>query len=90
MVAVYPPEMITPVETVVRAIEGFIADPTVTGQVAECSALDVIYRPAMPFGNRASEYVIKGEYRNLIDVDVLFKDAEEKGKKYVGMAGRDE
>jgi hypothetical protein len=86
LVALYPKDLITPVETVVKVIERFINELSITGHEAECSALDVIHRPVMPLGNKASEYIIRGGYRSLINIDVLFKDAEEKGKAYTAMA----
>ena len=42
---VCPPEFLTPVSTVVKAIEGFINDSSVTGQAAECSGEKIYYRP---------------------------------------------
>jgi hypothetical protein len=49
---VCPPEFQTPVATVVKAIEGFINDSSVTGQAAECSGENVYYRPMHEYSDK--------------------------------------
>jgi NAD(P)-dependent dehydrogenase (short-subunit alcohol dehydrogenase family) len=61
-----PKEYITPVGTIVRAIEGFIDDQSVTGEVAECSGEEIFYRPVTSFSNKGSEWVMTGGLKFLM------------------------
>lgn len=47
-----PPEFQTPISTVVKAIEGFLNDSSVTGQAAECSGENVYYRPMHEYSDK--------------------------------------
>jgi 15-hydroxyprostaglandin dehydrogenase (NAD) len=85
IVDVVPKEILTPYTTIVRAIQGFIADPTVTGQVAECSGSDVLYRPVLPYGNQASEYMVEANYQNLVSLEEMMQDSAEKGRQLDAM-----
>ena len=77
---VLPEDMITPADTIVSAIKGFLAAPESTGIVAECSGKDIIYRDAPSYGNRQSEYFAEGQYKSLINEDEIMRDSAEKGK----------
>ena len=67
-----PQEMQTPTSTIVKAIDGFLADSSITGQAAECSGSEVHYRPAYTHVNDAAKYLLEGSYVGKIDrVDVL-------------------
>jgi NAD(P)-dependent dehydrogenase (short-subunit alcohol dehydrogenase family) len=49
---------ITPTSTIAKAINGFLADDTLTGKVAECSGQDIIYRPSFEPPNEAAKYML--------------------------------
>lgn len=86
LVAAYPKDMLTPTETIVRAVEGFLNDDGVTGQAAECSGVEIHYRPVLPFSNEAAEYIVSGKYVELgIDGEEIMRESEEKGKKFERM-----
>jgi hypothetical protein len=85
IVDVVPKYVITPYTTIVRGIQAFISDPTITGQVAECSGSDVIYRPVLPYGNEASEYMVEAKYQNLVTLEEMMRDSAEKGEMLNGM-----
>ena len=70
-----PKEYITPVGTIARAIEGFIDDQSVTGEVAECSGEDIFYRPVTSFSNKGSEWVMTGGLKSLLQA------GEEQGEQ---------
>jgi 15-hydroxyprostaglandin dehydrogenase (NAD) len=85
IVDVVPKYVITPYTTIVRAIQAFISDPTITGQVAECSSSDIIYRPVLTYGNEASEYMVEAKYQNLVTLEEMMRDSAEKGEMLNGM-----
>ncbi|KAJ9612021.1 hypothetical protein H2200_003616 [Cladophialophora chaetospira] len=51
-------EMVTPTSTVVKAINTFLEDRTVTGQAVECSGPDLIYRPSFEPENEAARLML--------------------------------
>lgn len=57
---------ITPAATIVKAIEGFIEDQSITGQVAECSGDDIFYRDGHAFSNEGSKWVMTGGLKGLL------------------------
>jgi 15-hydroxyprostaglandin dehydrogenase (NAD) len=56
MPQVCPPDFITPISTVVKAIEGFLSDSSVTGQAAECSGENIYYRPMHEYSDKGMHY----------------------------------
>lgn len=61
-----PNEYITPAATIVKAIEGFIDDQSITGQVAECSGEEIYYRDGNAFSNEGSKWVMTGGLKKLL------------------------
>ncbi|KIV91480.1 hypothetical protein PV10_06015 [Exophiala mesophila] len=61
-----PKEYITPAATIVKAIERFIDDPSITGQVAECSGEEIFYRDGHAFSNEGSKWVMTGGLKRLL------------------------
>ena len=51
-------DMLTPKSTIVKAINNFISDKSLTGQVAECSGPDIIYRSCNEPENEAAKYML--------------------------------
>jgi 15-hydroxyprostaglandin dehydrogenase (NAD) len=62
-----PQEFITPSATVVRAVESFIADQSLTGQVVECSGQELFYHPTPTFSNPGTEWVMTGGVKRILD-----------------------
>jgi 15-hydroxyprostaglandin dehydrogenase (NAD) len=62
LIALAPPEYLTPKSTIVRAVTGFIDDDSLTGQVAECSLGNVHYREQPEFGDDGAEYVMTNKF----------------------------
>lgn len=83
MVDAFPKDKLTPISTIIKAVEGFINDDSVTGQVAECSGLNVYYVPVKAFPDEEAEYVIGGKFMQDITIqpDLLAKDSIEKGER---------
>ncbi|KIW71279.1 hypothetical protein PV04_03462 [Phialophora macrospora] len=76
-----PAHMKTPMSTIMRAFSDIVHDQANTsGQVLEASGPDVIPKDPPPYGNDATEYIVELRYRDLIDVGVLAKHGEERGK----------
>ena len=83
LIDAFPKDRLTPISTIVKAVEGFLNDDSVTGQAAECSGENVYYRPAYSFVDDNADYLVGGKFAKdiVIDIDVLAKDSIEKGKK---------
>lgn len=58
LMAVSPPEYVTPKSTIVRAVTSFVDDDSLTGQVAECSINNIHYRKQPEWGDDAAEYIM--------------------------------
>ncbi|OCT54855.1 hypothetical protein CLCR_02998 [Cladophialophora carrionii] len=74
-------DMITPRSTIVKAINNFLADDSLTGQVAECSGQDVIYRPSYEPENEAARYMLAlqdGKVAAKIDLAEMGRHAKVK------------
>ena len=82
MIDAFPKDKLTPISTILKVVEGFINDDSVTGQVAECSGLNVYYIPVKPYPDKEAEYLISGKFAQDINIDrqALAKDAIKKGK----------
>ena len=83
-------DMITPTSTIVKAINGFLSDEALTGQVAECSGPDVIYRPSYEPENDAARYMLKlqdGKVPAKIDLQGIQSYAKAKKAYYATMEG---
>lgn len=55
-----PKEHVTPLTTVVQAVEGFINDDSLQGQAAECSAQSITYRPQLEYADEATKFIYSG------------------------------
>lgn len=44
-----------------------IDDPSITGQVAECSGHEIFDRGVLPFSNKGSEWTMTGGLRALLE-----------------------
>jgi 15-hydroxyprostaglandin dehydrogenase (NAD) len=82
-----PREMVTWASTMVKAINEFLADDTITGQAAECSGEDVIYREPYKPENEAARYMLSGKWIGDADGKEIQKHVEEKAKCYDVMEG---
>ena len=58
LMAVSPPEWVTPKSTIVRAVTGFVDNDSLTGQVAECSVENIHYRKQPEWGDDGSKYIM--------------------------------
>ena len=81
LVDAFPPEMLTPISTIVQAIDEIIDNPSISGQAAECSGSEVLYRPFMPYGNEAAEYLQAGKYQDQVDRRSLALHSQVKGRE---------
>ena len=66
LIAICPAEYITPTSTVVRAVQQFLDDDTLTGQVAECSGEAIHHRSQPEWGDDMAEYVMGPGLRALM------------------------
>jgi hypothetical protein len=82
-----PHEMVTWVSTIVKAINAFLADDSITGQSAECSGEDVIYRQPYEPENEAARYMLSGKWIESADGEELQKHKGEKARCYNVMEG---
>ena len=87
LIDAFPKDRITPISTIVRAVEQFIADDSITGQAAECSGDEIHYRPAYSFSDDNADYLVSGKFAKeiIIDPHVLAIDCIEKGKNFDAM-----
>jgi len=83
-----PKEHITPLATIVRAVEAFINDDSLQGKVAECSAESITYRPPNEYRDEATKYIYSGAAFHAADKEVLAKQmAEMKNILATSLAG---
>jgi 15-hydroxyprostaglandin dehydrogenase (NAD) len=61
LMAVAPPEYVTPRSTIVQAVVGFVEDDTQSGQVAECSVDKIHYRQQPEWGDDAAEWIMSNK-----------------------------
>jgi NAD(P)-dependent dehydrogenase (short-subunit alcohol dehydrogenase family) len=80
-----PPELVTWPSTMVKAINQFLADDSITGEAAECSGTDVIYRPAYKPENEAAKFMTSGAAFASVDFAQIQQHTEEKAKHYTIM-----
>ena len=66
LIAICPAEYITPTSTIVRAVQQFLDDETLTGQVAECSGEAIHHRSQPEWGDDMAEYVMGPGLRALM------------------------
>ena len=66
IMAICPPEYITPPSTVVRAVQQFLDDDTLTGQVAECSGEAIHHRKQPEYGDEKAEFIMGEGFRNIM------------------------
>jgi len=87
LVDAFPKDRLTPVSTIVKAVEQFLADDSITGQAAECSGEAIHYRPAYKPVDDNAEYLIGGGFMKdiTIDRDVMLHESIERGKKLDGL-----
>jgi 15-hydroxyprostaglandin dehydrogenase (NAD) len=65
----FPKDRLTPISTIVRAVEEFLADGKITGQAAECSGENIHYRPAHAWSDDNAEYLAGGKFAKEINID---------------------
>ncbi|KAH7113629.1 hypothetical protein EDB81DRAFT_768055 [Dactylonectria macrodidyma] len=82
-----PPDMVTPVSTVLRGFKSIVSDDSMTGQVIECSGNEIFHRRALPYANSVAEYLCGGKYKELVDPDEFAKHAAQRGARLKGMSG---
>ena len=87
MIDAWPKDRLTPISTIVKAIEEFLADDEITGQVAECSGEKIHYRSGHSPSDDNADYLISGRFAKEISIDrnVLATDSLEKGKQMDAM-----
>jgi 15-hydroxyprostaglandin dehydrogenase (NAD) len=79
---------ITPTSTVVKAINTFLNDRSLNGQIAECSGEDLIYRHSFEPENEAAKNMLSlrdGAARAEFDTKEIMQHAEEKQGVYKEM-----
>jgi len=64
-VGVSPIEYLTPLSTIVRAVEQFFADGSVTGRVAECTVNDINYKNAPEYTDENVAFIMNGKLEAL-------------------------
>ena len=77
-----PSDMITPTSTVVKAIDGFLAHQSITGQVAGCSGQEVIYRDPPPPGNDVAAFMLGGTWATKMDIKSLIDHTKVRNAYY--------
>lgn len=77
---VTPPEYVTPLTTIVSAVEGFVLDEEnkLSGQVAECSAQSVVMKPLNEYLDDASKHIFSGLAGERADKELLVKQIMDK------------
>lgn len=83
-----PPEVLTPVSTVVRALKRIVTGEFRNGEIIECSGTDIEARQPLEYLNEAAEYIGTGKFKGLVDPDVFSAHAEKRGNRLVGMGGK--
>ena len=85
----FPKDRLTPISTIVKAIEQFLADDSITGQAAECSGEDIHYRPAHSYSDDNAEYLVGGKFVKEINIDrdVMLQNSVESAKKVKELLG---
>lgn len=61
-----PKQYVTPSATIVRAIDQFIADESLTGQVVEASGEELIFHRLLEPTNEGSKWVMSGGLKTLL------------------------
>lgn len=69
LIDAFPKDRLTPISTIVRAVEQFLADDSITGQAAECSGEEIHYRPAHTYSDENAEYLVGGKFAKEIQID---------------------
>ena len=91
LTSIYLQDRLTPVSTIVGAMENFLDDDTLTGIAAECSDTAVIYREHPGYFNADAEYLVSGAvYKEVgykLDHQQMLKDSIEKGKQVGELLG---
>ncbi len=85
-----PADMVTPTSTIVKAINTFLADNSLRGQLAECSGQDIIYRPSYEPENEAARLMLAladGKVPLQFDWGDMAKHAKLKSGVYDQMEG---
>lgn len=82
MLDALPQEMQTPRSTIVKAIDTFLNDSSLNGQVAECSGTEVHYRHPYEPVNEAAEYLIGGKWLGQINREEMMQHRKAKTDFY--------
>ena len=82
-----PAEVLTPVSTVVEALDRIIEGQFTNGQVVECSGTEIQVRPPLEYLNPAAQYIGQGKFKGLVDPEIFAKHAEKRGQRLLGMTG---
>lgn len=75
-------DMVTVPQTIVNAIDRFLADDTLNGHVLECSGTDLVSRPPCSPENKAAEYMLGGSYVPDYDFEKLAQHNDNKKTIY--------
>ena len=82
--AALKPEMITPASTIVTAINTFLTDRSLTGQAAECSGREIIYRPSSEPENEAAKLMLAlADGKVPLNLDMADMQSHAKAKQEV-------
>ncbi|KAJ9651279.1 hypothetical protein H2198_009433 [Neophaeococcomyces mojaviensis] len=65
LMAVSPPEYVTPHTTIVKAVTSFLDDDSKNGLAAECSGENVHYRVQQEFGDDKAEWIMTTSFERL-------------------------
>ena len=78
----FPTDKLTPISTIVKAVEAFINDDSLNGQVVECSGQNLYHIPIKTFADEEAEYLMAGKFAQGTSIDpyALKTDSIEKGK----------
>lgn len=65
LMAVAPPEYVTPHSTIVKAVTSFLDDDSKNGLAAECSGENIHYRVQQEFGDDKAAWIMGSHFEEL-------------------------
>ena len=75
-----PDEHVTPLSTIVKAVEDFIMDAEgkYQGEAAECSGTSIVMRPRNEYKDAATRYIYSGDAYTKVDREKLVQEVASK------------
>jgi 15-hydroxyprostaglandin dehydrogenase (NAD) len=82
LLAAFPEELRTPASNITKAINMFLEDDSLSGQVVECSGKEILFRDSMSYSNEAAKYLCEGKFMRGEDFDAAVQDIQDKAKQF--------